>query len=307
MNWRKTANRPGSFPAGAQRVCASTKVRSRPIRSKLPKPFSIITLQERTAERIGPSVAPTMTPETQSLGSGLSGIGENEMKANLVRWALTLPAVLLMCALGATPGRAQTNLQLTLGTTTGGELNAVGTGSQVIDINDQICSGSTCTFAAGSADSRFPTTSGTYLMTTPSQTAFTLTPGTVAGSYTVSQAAPVAFSYTSAGGTLTGTLQFLSATDSAVASNGVSVVSLVGTLTITGGSLAADLPKSNTMVLQLSQFNSLASLINGKGTLTTQVDFGSITPEPASIFLFGSGLLALGILLRQRRQGVSFS
>jgi len=229
------------------------------------------------------------------------------MKANLVRWALTLPAVLLMCALGATPGRAQTNLQLTLGTTTGGELNAVGTGSQVIDINDQICSGSTCTFAAGSADSRFPTTSGTYLMTTPSQTAFTLTPGTVAGSYTVSQAAPVAFSYTSAGGTLTGTLQFLSATDGPVGSNGVSIVSLVGTLTITGGSLAVDLPKSATMVLQLSQYNSLASLINGKGTLTTQVDFGSITPEPASIFLFGSGLLGLGILLRQRRQGVSLT
>ena len=222
------------------------------------------------------------------------------MKANLVRWAFTLPAVLFVCTLGVTSGMAQTNLQLSLGTTTGGELNAVGTGGEIIDINDRTCSGSTCIFGAGSANTTNPTTAGTYLMTTPSQTAFTLTPGTVAGSYTVSQAAPVAFSYTSSGGTLTGTLQFASATDSAVNSSGVSLVLLVGTLTVTGGSLAADLPDT-TMVLQLSQYNSLASLLNGTGTLTTQVDFGSITPEPASIFLFGSGLLGLGFLLRQRR------
>ena len=145
------------------------------------------------------------------------------MKMNLVRWAFPLLAVLFVCTLGVTSGKAQTNLQLTLGTTSA-ELNAVGTGSQTIDINDRMCSGSTCTFAAGSANTTGPTTSGTYLMTSPSQTAFTLTPGTVAGSYTVSQSAPVAFSYTSSGGTLTGTLEFTSATDGPVASNGVSIV-----------------------------------------------------------------------------------
>jgi hypothetical protein len=235
-----------------------------------------------------------------------SSKGENEMKVNLVRWAFTLLIVLLLCTLGVTPGKAQTSLQLSLGTS-GDELNATGTGGQIIDINDRNCSGSTCIFAAGSANSTNPTTAGTYLMTSPSQTAFTLTPGSLAGSYTVSQAAPVAFSYTSSGGTLTGTLQFLSATDSAVNSSGVSVVSLVGTLTVTGGSLAADLGKSTSMQLELSLYNSLSSLLNGTTTATSQVDSGSIAPEPASIFLFGSGLLALGFLLRQRRQGVSFT
>lgn len=228
------------------------------------------------------------------------------MKINFVRWAITLLAVPLMCTLGATSGKAQTNLQLSLGSTTGGELNVTGTGGQIIDINDRNCSGSTCIFAAGNANTTNPTTAGTYLMTSPSQTAFTLTPGTVAGSYTVNQAAPVAFSYTSSGGSLTGTLEFLDATNSAVNSSGVSIVMLVGTLTVTGGSLAADLPASTSMVLQLSQYNSLASLLNGTGTLTSQVDAGSITPEPASIFLFGSGLLALGFLLR-RRGGVSLT
>ncbi len=227
------------------------------------------------------------------------------MKANLVRWAFTLVAVLLLCTLGVTSGKAQTSLQLSLGTTTGGELDATGTGGQIIDINDRTCSGSTCIFAAGSANTLYPTTAGTYLMTSPSQTAFALTPGTVAGSYTVSQAAPVAFSYTSSGGTLTGTLEFLSATDSAVDSDGVSTVALVGTFTVTGGTLAGDLPHSTSTVLELSQYNSLASLLNGTGTLTAQVDAGNITPEPTSIFLFGSGLLGLGILLRQRRpQGI---
>jgi hypothetical protein len=228
------------------------------------------------------------------------------MRVKLVRWAFTLLTVLLLCTLGVTPGKAQTSLQLQLGTTNS-ELDAVGTGGQIIDINDRTCSGSTCTFAAGSANTSFPATTGTYLMTSPSQTAFTLTPGGVAGSYTVSQAAPVTFSYTSSGGTLTGTLQFLSATNGAVNSSGVSIVTLVGTFTATGGSLAADLPVRTSMVLQLSQFNSLSSLLNGKSTLTTQVDAGGITPEPASIFLFGSGLLALGFLLRQRRQGASFT
>ena len=229
------------------------------------------------------------------------------MKMNLVRWAFTLAGCAILCTLGVTSGKAQTNLQLTLGTTTGAELDAIGTGGQTIDINDRIVREAPASLPPVVQTRPVQLRSGTYLMTSPSQTAFTLTPGTVAGSYTVSQSAPVAFSYTSSGGTLTGTLEFLSATDSAVDSDGVSIVSLVGTLTVTGGSLAVDLPKSTTMVLQLSQYNSLASLLNGTATLTTQVDEGSITPEPASIFLFGSGLLALGFLLRLRRQGVSFT
>ncbi len=226
------------------------------------------------------------------------------MKVNLAKLFFIPLAAVILCTLGVTPSKAQTTLQLSLGTSTG-DLNVIGTGGQTIDVNDRTCSGGTCTFGNGSADTTNPTTSGTYVLTTPSATAFTLTATTVAGSYTVNQTTPVTLSYTSAGGTLTGNLVFLSATDGPVNGQGVSIVTLIGTLTVTGGTLASNAKSSTSMTVNLALYNSLSSLIGGTSTMTAQVENGSITPEPGSIFLFGSGLLALGFLLRMRRHGLS--
>ena len=230
------------------------------------------------------------------------------MKVELfTKWMFIPLAVLFLCTLGVSSGKAQTGLQLSLGTSND-DLNVTGTGGQTIDVNDRTCSGGTCIFGNGSANTTNPTTAGTYMMTTPTQSALTLTAGGAGGSYTVSQSAPVSFNYSSTGGNLIGTLQFLSATDSPVNGGGVSIVSLIGTLTATGGTLASDLTTGSTgMTVNLALYNSLASLLDGTTTLTAQVESGSITPEPASIFLFGSGLLVLGFLLRQRRNGLSFT
>lgn len=226
------------------------------------------------------------------------------MKGNMFRWAFFPAAVLFLSTLGATSGKAQTNVVLGLGTSTD-ELNLTGTGSMTIDVNDRTCTGGTCFFAAGSAytagDSAF--TSGTYTMTTGSSPlAFALTPGATATSYTVNQTNPISFMYSSSGGNLTGNLSFLSATTSPVGSGGVSLVFLVGNLAVTGGSLSSDFHAGVPANVTLDLYNSLSSLLNGTMTASSEVLTGNIaTPEPGSIFLFGSGLLALGLLLKKSR------
>jgi hypothetical protein len=139
---------------------------------------------------------------------------------NFARWAFIAGAVVVLCTLGAIASQAQTTLELSLGTSTD-ELNAVGAGGQTIDINNRTCLGSTCIFGIGNANTSNPGTGGTYELTSPTFTAFSLTGGAAAG-------------------------------------------------------------------------------FGGANTLTAKVDRGSITPELPSIFLFGSGLVALGYLLKRR-------
>lgn len=216
------------------------------------------------------------------------------------------PAVLALvfgCCVAASPAHGnQTNLQILLGTSSF-ELDFTGMGNHIA-VNDRTCSGSTCTFASGSASgSAGPfSTSGTYLITSPSKTAFTLTPN-ASGGFSVSQAAPLSFVYTSPQGNLTGTLEFVSV---AMVPGSTNSATLVGTFTLTGGSLASAFGVATAPVTaSLSVANSLGTLIGTMNVLTGQVEFPSrITPlpEPASLLLVCSGLAALAGIRRKRNR-----
>jgi len=96
-----------------------------------------------------------------------------------------------------------------------------------------------------------------------------------------------------ASGTASGTS--LSSTDSATITSGFSPYVGSGdvTLTVTGvGFAAANGPTPY----------SVNSTTSGQGTISVTYNSTSVVPEPATLALFGSGLLALGLLYQRRRE-----
>lgn len=125
------------------------------------------------------------------------------------------------------------------------------------------------------------------------------------GTYYSAASTPINFSiYTNSNGTgpdlLSGTLTLVDLQH--VGGKGDTNIFSVGDMKITGGSWASSFPGNNgiaTFYIALGTVNlgTLGSTLNTKLTTDNSLD---PVPEPASIMLFGSGLLALGAMLRRR-------
>jgi len=157
------------------------------------------------------------------------------------------------------------------------EFEFIGTGTSLIDILLEDCSGGVCTMASGSGNGTGALFSenGTYTFSTTSSSPFTLT-CLGGGDFSVSQTVPIDFSFTSATGTLTGTVNFTFSTD-------VGGGTLAGVLTVTGGTFASDFP-SGFADMQLSLGNGfpLSDLCGATGTIDSEIDGGTIVAAPVS-------------------------
>lgn len=208
-----------------------------------------------------------------------------------VRRSLLGFALLLLCfAFSSTAAHAQTTIDFNIDP--GGVTFTTGAGGSVI-----------VTISAGNGSATWGSSKGKYTLTGGPVTLTETSPHS--GSYTFSDA-PLTLTLNSTSGpkgSLTGIVTFVSF---AQADKGGSFNdNVVADVTITSawGSLHG---KSKTFVLSLDLGNSDPigdlkdehwSNTDGEGSLC---EIPSPTPEPASMFLFGSGLLVLGGMLRRR-------
>ncbi|HZT73810.1 MAG TPA: post-COAP-1 domain-containing protein [Terriglobales bacterium] len=126
-----------------------------------------------------------------------------------------------------------------------------------------------------------------YVLWSPAQTPITLVAASMSV-FSVQQTAPIYFFFSSAQGTLTGSL----ALDSVVAGEGNSAQAL-GTLTSLGGTFASVFSTGQADVtLGLATAETLQSLVGTRDSISAQVEFpGTIVPSssPTCDFLTGGG------------------
>jgi hypothetical protein len=160
--------------------------------------------------------------------------------------------------------------------------------------------------ASGTASSSSPT--GTYH--------YTLTGGPVSltyngsGDYTPSSTPVLDFTLTGTGGTtgtLTGTVTLVDIQQSGKTGSGQGVgvnTDFETNVTITSATGGMTQFLNNTGVLNLVlHLSSTGAIYEITGSKTASITSGSLTPnpEPASMILFGSGLLALGAAIRRKK------
>jgi len=156
--------------------------------------------------------------------------------------------------------------------------------------------------------------SGHYTITGSAAITLTLT-NSAAGQWSVSQTGPLTFSFCSelgcagVGNTiyLSGDLRLESLVQSPGAKQGTFNYAEQLNLTNLTGTLAASWGSGGTLDLNLrfTSHTNIESLLNEDSThkvRNVKIGGGTLdpTPEPGSMLLFGSGLLALGMVLRRR-------
>lgn len=209
--------------------------------------------------------------------------------AKTMKVAASMVVVCMLVMLGSLSARAD---EITLGGSGTTPVFSFGSGPTPIAVTVLTSCGATTACFEGAAIDLLGN-SGTYELDANGVT-IQLT-GT-APQYTVTQSAPISFSFVNGATTyLTGNLELDSL--GVVGSTGNFNDDLVGNLQITGGTLDSLFPSG---ILGLTIDLPSGKTI-GTGTVDATLSSGEINaPEPASLSLFGIGLLGFAFLFRKR-------
>lgn len=210
------------------------------------------------------------------------------------RYIWWIVACLWVTTIATAPVNAQTRITFGNGSSTG-QVTFVANGNGTAALELGTCSSGTCTLSGNNLHG------GTYSFTTRDSAGNIQVGGLIDGSgnrLVSMNGASTVFSYTSSRGDLTGTVVWNTATIGGAAT-------LIGTLTITSSTIPGLSSKTATIEFTTRRYSrKLSTFIfsGAKGNTegASLLDGAVVAPEPTSLLLFGTGLLAMGLRFRRR-------